>query len=387
MKDSYSMTDTSKIKILHVFHSFNMGGLENGVVNLINRSDPNLFEHEICCLTTTGSAEKRLERSVRIYQMHKREGNDWRMIQKFVKLIKASQPDIVHTRNWGSIDGILAARIAGIPGVIHGEHGWNMDDPYGLLLRRRIARRILFLGVDRFVAVSKDIRQWLHKTLCVRSSKIKTIINGVDTEKFFPMPKTDLRAEYEFEGSIVIGIVSRLDPIKRHDLLFQAFSKLDHKKYKLKLVVIGRGSENSKLQELAKKLPYSERIKFWGECEEVAKLYRLIDIFVLPSENEGISNTILEAMASGLPVIATKVGGNPELVQHEHTGLLIPPNDCDELVNALNFYIEKTPEMRKVHGSNARERAVSKFSLDRMIKQYETLYKSLYFNRQGRKRR
>ncbi|MBU4185795.1 MAG: glycosyltransferase, partial [Proteobacteria bacterium] len=99
-----------------------------------------------------------------------------------------------------------------------------------------------------------------------------------------------------------------------------------------------------------------------------------------PSRNEGISNTILEAMATGLPVIATDVGGNPELVKHGHSGLLFPPGDCEALVDALNFYIEQNPHMIEIHGRNARERAVREFSLNRMVKEYETLYKSLYFN-------
>ena len=121
------MPNHQKIKILHILHSFNMGGLENGVVNRLNNSDQDMFEHEICCVTKSGNSALRLKRRIPIYEMHKREGNDWSLIPKLVKLIKLVKPDIVHTRNWGTVDGIVAAKLAGIRYVVHGEHGWNME--------------------------------------------------------------------------------------------------------------------------------------------------------------------------------------------------------------------------------------------------------------------
>ncbi|MFC1825025.1 glycosyltransferase, partial [Thermodesulfobacteriota bacterium] len=113
------MQKRPEIRILNILYVFNIGGLENGLINLINRSDPNIFHHEICCITTTGSAEQRLERSVKIFQMNKRKSNDWQMVCKLLKLIKNRRPHIVHTRNWGTVDGIVAARLANVPYVVH----------------------------------------------------------------------------------------------------------------------------------------------------------------------------------------------------------------------------------------------------------------------------
>ena len=379
------MSNHSKIKILHVLHSFNMGGLENGVVNLVNNSDQNIFAHEICCVTKSGSAALRLKRRIPIYEMHKRDGNDWSLIPKLVKLIKNVRPDIVHTRNWGTVDSIVAAKLAGVRTVIHGEHGWNMDDPMGQNIRRRLVRKVLSGMVNYFVAVSEDIKQWMINSIGIKNTKVSKILNGVNTDKFCPIDNIGVRNSLGFSSKdIVIGTVGRLDPIKDQRLLLQAFSYLKHEKKNLCLVLVGDGPQKRNLESVKKTLPCGDRVVFLGERDDVDKILSAFDLFVLPSRNEGISNTILEAMATGLPVIATNVGGNPELVKHGHSGLLFPPGDCHALVDALNFYIEQNPYMIEIHGRNARERAIRDFSLQRMVKQYETLYQSFCFNRQGR---
>jgi len=359
-----------------------MGGMENGVVNLINHTDPDIFSHEICCITTLGNAESRLKIDVPIYEMRKRYGNDWSLIPKLVKLMKDRSPDIVHTRNWGTVDGIIAAKISGVSTVIHGEHGWNVDDPTGRNTKRRIARKLLSCMVNRFVAVSEDINKWMINSIGIERSRINKVVNGVDTNKFCPQNKENARrALGASKSDFIIGTVGRLDPIKNQHLLLHAFARLNNARKNLRIVLIGDGPERHRLESIKDTLPCRDRIEFFGERDDVHKILPILDVFVLPSANEGISNTILEAMATGLPVIATNVGGNPELVQHGQTGLLIPPGDQDAIVGALNLYIDQNPRMRKEHGENARERAVRDFSLDRMVKQYEALYETLYFNR------
>lgn len=359
-----------RIKVMHILNSFNTGGLENGVVNLINRMNDQRFYHEICCVRHSGNASRRLSRKIPIFELNKAEGNDWRIVGKLIDIIKKSRPDVVHTRNWGAVDGVIAARLAGVRHVIHGEHGWNMDDPEGRNRKRLLARRLLSMWVDQFVAVSQDIGSWLKESVKISPRKIKTIINGVDTRKFLP------KKEARLTDGIVIGIIGRLDPIKRHDLLLRAFSKLDHANCNLRLLVVGGGPERCNLERLKESLPSCEKVVFLGERADVESLYKAIDIFVLPSQNEGISNTILEAMSSGLPIIATHVGGNPELVTHGKTGLLIRPRSADEIRDALNYYIHQ-PDKIQIHGRSARADAECRFSLDRMVEAYEHLYFSL----------
>jgi sugar transferase (PEP-CTERM/EpsH1 system associated) len=367
-----------KLKILHVLHSFNVGGLENGVINLINNSNEELFVHEICCLTKSGAAEGRVTTPIRIHEMEKRNGNDWRMIPKLAKKIREVKPDILHSRNWGTVDGIVAGRLARVPSIIHGEHGWSMDDPEGLNLRRRLMRRVLSFAVSRYVAVSEDIRKWLIECVGVKDSKVVKILNGVNTEKFQPGVDQKTREQLGFpKDGITIGTVGRLDPIKDQRLLLEAFSVVSRTRKDLMLIIVGDGPERQNLESYRDSLHCRDRIRFLGERDDVERVLRVLDIFVLPSKNEGTSNTTLEAMATGLPVIATAVGGNPELVLQNRTGLLFPAGDLKCLIEALNFYLRDQGH-RYDHGLNGRKEVEQRFSLGVMVSNYEELYKSLH---------
>jgi len=367
----------AKIKIFHVFHSLNMGGLENGVVNLVNRSNAEFFSHEICCLSTSGVVSERLEVDIPIFDMHKREGNDWRMILQLIRLIKSRQPNIVHTRNWGGVDAIAAAAIAGVSTIIHSEHGWNLDDPRGQNYRRRQIRRLFSFPVSHFVAVSADIKDWLIDDVGVKKDKIRVIFNGVDTEKFLPGDQPYLKERYGFLPSdCIIGSVGRFDPIKNHQLLLKAFSRLNCEGKTIRLVFLGDGPERNSLIALRDSLPCRDRIHFLGQRDDVADILRIMDIFVLPSKSEGVCNALLEAMATGLPIVATAVGGNIELIQDGFTGLLVPSDDEHAMSNALVRLIEDESGLRSQIGAKAREMAEEKFSLLRMVSEYESLYLS-----------
>ena len=361
-----------------MLHSFNVGGLENGVINLINNSNEELFIHEICCVTKSGAAESRVTRSIKIHEMNKKDGNDWKMIPRLVKLIDETKPDIVHTRNWGTIDGIVAARIKGVSAIVHGEHGWNIDDPQGRNFKRRIVRRILSGAVNQFVAVSEDIKRWMINSIRVKKSKVKKILNGVDTQKFHPGNKNEARKILGFsEEDMLIGTVGRLDPIKDQQILLQAFSDLQGDGKELRLILIGDGPERRSLESVKEKLPCKDRIVFLGERNDVEKILPALDMFVLPSKSEGMSNTILEAMAVGLPIVATSVGGNLELVTRGKTGLFFQPGDIRGLREALKFYVGHEEE-RRLHGANGRCEAEQHFSLSRMVEEYESLYTALF---------
>mgnify|MGYP005844852711 CR=1 FL=1 len=366
-----------RIKLLHVLHSFDIGGVENGVANLINHSSRDRFSHDICCITRSGdSRHKLVDEHVKIYELNKQPGNDWHIIPRLAKLLGRVKPDIVHTRNWGTIDAIPAARVAGVPIVVHGEHGWNLNDPLGRNAKRRITRRVLSFGVTRFVAVSEDIRQWFIKKVGIQSSKIKTIINGVDTKKYRPSNALDKKAGHGLAHRIIIGSVGRLDPIKQYDLLIYAFTALAEERNDLALVIIGDGPDRLRLESIIKDSPCPDRIFLYGARHDVADFYSIFDIFALVSRNEGISNTILEAMACGLPVVATRVGGNPELVGHMETGLLVSSVSTAEIYGALKYYLEN-PVQRGYHGKNGRKRTENHFSINHMVQEYQSLYTQL----------
>lgn len=367
----------SRIKILHIISSLNTGGMENGLINLINCSTVQQFNHKICCTTKSGALANRLIHDIEIFELNKADGNSLRHILQIVRLLKKESPDIVHTRSWGGIDGIIAGTTVRVPIIVHGEHGYLPDDPYGNSLKRRLIRKVLSYAIDHYVAVSGDIKQWMSQAIGIKSCLIKKIINGVDAKKFFPEDKEKIKAFYGLRSNVVIGTVGRLDPIKQQHLLIKAFSMLEHNRHNLSLIIIGDGYERIRLEALRKTLPCAHCIKFFGNRDDVYKLYNLMDIFVLPSKNEGLSNTILEAMACGVPVIATSVGGNPELVKNGETGLLVLPNSENAIQMAITYYLEN-PEIRKLHGKNGRLKVEKCFSLQRMVAEYENLYKTLY---------
>ena len=171
------------------------------------------------------------------------------------------------------------------------------------------------------------------------------------------------------ERSCVIGVVGRLDPIKDHSTLFQAFAEVRKASPDARLLVVGDGPERAYLEDLA-----GDGILFLGNRLDVPVILQALDIFVLSSLNEGISNTILEAMATGLPVIATKVGGNSELVEDGATGILVPPKEPKAIASALLKYI-RNPEIRNSHGNRGRINAIQVFSIENMVKGYVTVYK------------
>jgi len=363
---------------MHILSSFDIGGLENGVVNLLNTMDRDRFTHAICCIDRSGrSAEKLTRGDIEIFEMKKGDGRDLFLPFKLARLFKNFNPDIVHTRNWGAIDGILGARLAGVPVVIHGEHGRDITDPDGESIKRILIRRYLSYFVDCYVTVSKDLEKWLTLVVGIPEKKVQTICNGVDTLKFNPEGRDLVRARYGYsDKDLVIGTVGRLDPIKDQQLLIKAFAQLHGKYPNLTLLIIGDGPCRGDLEKLTEHLGIQRSVRFLGLRMDVPELLKLLDIFVLPSLREGIPNTVLEAMATALPVIATSVGGNIELVDHEETGYLIPREYVSALANTLEKYILDRPTMKR-HGIAGRERAVKEFSLDKMAVHYEALYTQL----------
>ena len=369
------MPGSSPLKVLHVVHSLGVGGLENGVVNLINRLDSEKYSHVICCLTHSGKLAERLQsQAVEVVEVGLCADRFRFPLMKLRKLFLQFQPDIVHTRGWSTVDAILAGKLAGVKRVIHGEHGREAYDTEGLNWKRNAIRRALAPCVDRFVAVSEDLRRWLTGTVGISQKKVVTIQNGVDTSRFSADDRDKARRVMGLsDATVAIGIVGRLDPVKGHKNLLQAFAQISHTGSSAVLIVVGGGPLQFEMSQLAVALGLGEKVRFLGERHDVPILLKGLDVFALTSIAEGISNTILEAMATGLPVVATSVGGNPELVEQGITGQLVPAGDTAALSAALLTYL-RNPILRQLHGRKARQRAVERFSLDRMARQYENLY-------------
>jgi sugar transferase (PEP-CTERM/EpsH1 system associated) len=372
-----------RIKIAHVIFRLDMGGLENGLINLVNRLDEDVFDHAIVCLEEpTSFAERIATRNTKVYTVDKRPGKDPHVYLRLYRLLRQLRPDIVHTRNLATVDMTLPAFLARVPRRIHGEHGWDIGDLRGTRSRHHTIRKICQPFIHRFVCVSRHLQEWLESVVGVPSSKIVCIANGVDTTRFAPRKGSDDSAVLGQlpNDAIVIGAVGRLVALKNHRLLIGAFGKLlkaePRHRAALRLAIVGDGPEHAALAEQARAAGLAEHVIFTGRRDDIDRLMRRFDIFALPSLNEGMSNTLLEAMAAGAAVVASNVGGNSELVTDEVSGLLVPSDDEAALVRSIRRYVTD-PALRSRHASAARAEIEQRFSLDAMVAGYSSLYQQV----------
>lgn len=358
--------------VAHVVHSLEVGGTENGVVNLVGALRE--VRHSVVAVTATGPLAARLPAGVPVSCVHKRAGIDVRAVGRFVAAFRALRPDVVHTRNWASFDAVVAARVAGVRVVIHGEHGREIGDPEGRNPRRNRIRKLLSPLVTGFVAVTHDLERWLVERVGIPAHKVVTIPNGVDTRRFVDGDRPAARAALGApHGSLVIGTVGRLDPVKDQVGFLRAFARVAARYPTALAVLVGDGPCRAALEQEIASLGLDGRARLLGNRLDVPRLLPGFDLFSLPSIAEGMSNTVLEAMAAGLPVVATRVGGTPDMVDDGVTGALVAPRDVAGLAAAFDAYLAD-PFLRASHGKAGQARALTEFSLERMAATYGALY-------------
>ncbi|MDF2177287.1 TIGR03088 family PEP-CTERM/XrtA system glycosyltransferase [Aliiglaciecola sp. CAU 1673] len=372
----------NKKHIAHLIHRFDTGGLENGLVNLINQLDEQSYFHSVITLNGYNPEFcKRVKTSnVAFYDLNKAEGQDLGMFVRLNKLLKDITPDVFHTRNLSAIEGQLVGWWRNVPLRIHGEHGWGVNDLHGSNKKYQRLRRFFKPMIHQYVALSTEAKDYLLEKIGVPSCRINHICNGVDTQKFRPdasLPE-DIPEGFSAGKTLVFGTVGRLADVKNQAYLLSAFAHLVKYYPKhaqgLRLLIVGGGGLMDKLQAQAKKDGILDRVWFTGDRSDIDRLMRLMDVFVLPSLAEGISNTLLEAMASGLPVVATKVGGNPELLYpSHHAGNLVATDDTEQLAAAMAQYFLQ-PGILEQHSQENRVHCCERFSIRHMVEQYHHLY-------------
>ncbi len=368
--------------IVHIIFRLAVGGLENGVVNIINRMPENHYRHAVISITDATDFKHRITRKdVEVYCLHKKPGRDITYLFRLWKLLKRINPDVVHSRNLAALETTIVTSLMGIKYRIHSEHGWGVkDDNLKSNLKYLIYRRLMSKFVHRYIGLSKNIETMLIENIKVPKHKVRQVYNGVDSEKFINKAKQDADSifpnSFISNDSILIGTVGRMDPVKDQRLLLEAFIKLlDHypDANRLRLMMIGDGEMMPQLEKIVAQHGLEQQVWLAGSKDQVHKYMQHLDIFCLPSKNEGISNTILEAMACSLPVVATDVGGNGELIINNKTGKLVPAEDPEALAAALTEYVNDS-DMRVQHGYMGRNRVLEKFSLDSMVQNYMSIY-------------
>ncbi|MDN5752164.1 MAG: TIGR03088 family PEP-CTERM/XrtA system glycosyltransferase [Nitrosospira sp.] len=373
--------------IVHVIHHLGVGGLENGLINLINHIPPERYRHAIVCLKGYSDFRRRIIReNVEIVALKKREGHDFSLYLNLFKTLRRLKPDIVHTRNLGTMEGQVIAAVAGARVRVHGEHGRDIFDLYGKNRKYNLLRKAIRPFVNHFIAVSRDMESWLVNTVGATPTRINQIYNGVDSLRFHPRNGIGSGAERFFEdlpegffteNTFVIGSVGRMADVKDYPSLIRAFlmllKKVPYAREQFRLLIVGEGKSRRQCGDMLREAGAEALAWFPGERADIPELMRAMDLFVLPSLGEGISNTILEAMATGLPVVATRVGGNVELVKEGLTGMLVPPGAPAALTEAILQY-HRNPERIVKHGKAARQQIEASFSMEAMTKGYLQVY-------------
>jgi sugar transferase (PEP-CTERM/EpsH1 system associated) len=368
--------------VVHVLFRFATGGLENGVVNLINRMDPARFRHAILALDTVdpGFATRLQRLDVPTIALHKPPGHAQRLYPRVWRLLREMRPAVVHTRNLAALELEVPAWAAGVPARLHGEHGWDAGDPTGEAAKPRWIRRLYRPFVQRWTTVSLDLKRYLVERVGVPQPRVQHLCNGVDVQRFAPGPQgPEPIPDGPFDPGRhwIVGTVGRLSPVKNQAGLIDAFAlalaALPAMRASARLVIAGDGPLRGELELRVQQAGLGDAVWFAGERRDVPDVLRGLHLFALPSLGEGISNTILEAMACGVPVLATDVGGNPELVTPERTGLIVPAADRAAMALALRQAFEQRATTRQ-WATQARREAEQRFSLDTMVEGYARLY-------------
>jgi sugar transferase (PEP-CTERM/EpsH1 system associated) len=374
--------------IAHVVYRFDIGGLENGVVNLINRLPADRYRHAVVALTEITEFRRRIERDdVQFVQLHKPPGHGVWQTRRWHAAFRALAPAITHSRNIGALEAQLAAQLAGVPVRIHGEHGWDAVDPDGSNWKHRLTRRAYRPVVQRWIALSSHIEKYLRSAVGVPARGLTRICNGVDTERFRPAVHGRTRisgSPFEDAGLCLVGTVGRLQAVKDQANLVRAMayaiSASAEARARLRLAIVGDGPQRAEVEALIASTGMQPYVWLAGARQDIPAILRGLDIFALPSLAEGISNTILEAMACGVPVVATRVGGNPELIRDGRTGHLVAAADPRALGEALLALLHDSAARRSL-GQAARAECEHHFSLDRMVAKYAAVYDQLLAER------
>jgi sugar transferase (PEP-CTERM/EpsH1 system associated) len=383
------MSGTKKIRIAYILNSLQHGGVERYVLNLYKNLDPERFEPILICLRQTKSPmEEELEReSIAVKFVPRKVGSDFGIYRLLADAIEESGTQIVHSNNWGTyLEAALASRR--IPGVkhIHVQHGLEFDEKKRLGLIKytavSVVRRIVGRSTHQYISVSHIGSRYLQDKWGAPADKLNVIYNGIDYQRFTPNP--DLRVKYRQElglneNDFAIGTVGRFHPVKNFPLLITAMDGLEKQASNARLFLIG-GSEESplfaRLNGIVTERKLRDRVTFLFKRNDIHQILNAFDVFVLPSKSEGLSISILEALSSGLPVIASNVGGNPELVFPDENGLLFESGDVKGLQSALARFANE-PALRKQLGANARGIIEEKFSQQKMLNDYMDIYQRL----------
>ncbi len=376
----------SKKKIIYVITGTGVGGAEKMLYHTIKGLDPACYSVRLCSLKKKGVYANMLEtEGVNVYSLDMKDEDTlsgWfdslRVLMLLALYFLKEKPVIVHSFLFrANIIARIAAFLTGVPVVICSVRVMGGEKPYSRFIERATA----FMA-DHYVAVSEQVKAHVHRSTGIAERKISTIYNGIAVAKGDIRDHGELRSRNGLNADDrLVMTAGRLHRQKGFDCLIQAMAVVHTACPRVKLLILGEGEEENNLKKLARSLELTDRIQFLGLRPDVDRLLHCIDLFVLPSRWEGLPNAVLEAMAAGKPVVATEVGGIPELVVRGVTGMIVPPQDVHALAEAIKALLSDEPRALSM-GAAGRERVQRHFSIDAMIAKTEALYQELLQQKQ-----
>ncbi|MFQ5706550.1 MAG: glycosyltransferase [bacterium] len=373
------MTAESTINVLQLVEGLNLGGAETKLLELISQMDRSRFKTTVCSLGMGDRIREAVEKlNVNYVGLQRKSRIDLSLVFKVAKLIRREKIDVVMTTLfYADVVGALAGSLGHAKAVFSWE---TISAPEWLLKRRLWAYRFAMRYCDTVVSVSDATAKWLIEKRGLRPDKVVVIPYGVNLDLFRQGKNNSLKNELQIPlEAPVVGVVARLHPQKGHRYLIEAAGKIVEQLPETRFVLVGDGELRGELEALVQAKKLDKHFLFLGFRNDVKELMRTFDIFVLPSLYEGLPNVILEAMATGLPVVATAVDGSPELVVNEQTGYLIPPRDPEQIAEkVLNLFSDQ--ERRQAFGKRSRERVEKHFSLDLQVQNFQNLYEKFVTN-------
>lgn len=369
------------IKVTHVLRSLDFGGAEKLVLDLARlQKESGEIDPRIFCVAGFGPLKEKADEAGLSCEVAGLDGVKFLTpVLKVKKLLQADRPDIVHTHNLvAQVHAAPAARLLGIP-VVHTKHGRAVTS----FSHAPAMRKVVYGLSHTVVVVSQETGENFVEKTGLDPKKVTVIYNGIDTNKYARTSKAEARRDLELdEDAVVFGCVSRLDALKNHPVMIRAFAKVAGDEPRSRFLVVGDGPERSRIETLIGRLSLKDRVVMAGYTDRVAEHLAAMDMFFQPSTEEGLSLTILEAAASGVPVVATAVGGTPEIISHGDTGTLVGVGDEDAIADAMsNYFGDRTPFVEMAE--KAKRDVAERFSLESAQKQYASLYRNVMGRKAG----
>jgi sugar transferase (PEP-CTERM/EpsH1 system associated) len=363
-------------KIIHLITELDRGGAQMALYRLLAHGDNGRFHPHVICLYNGDKVVAQQIRQLGIPVTDLGMSAPWRLdaLWRLYRLLRRERPSILHTWMFhANIPGRILGKLAGVPIIISSERTMGQEGRV-----RRLLNRLTGWLPDRIICVSQQVADFAAQEIGLPPAKLTVIRNGIDIDQFTDLPdQQTARAMFGLPvpGKIMAAI-GRPRPVKGFSYLLEAFAQIAADQPDLYLLFVGDGPEKRPLQTAAQQLPSANRVIFLGDQQEIPRLLAALDILVLPSLWEGLPNVVLEAMAAGLPVVATAVGGTPELVVEGETGLLVPPRDPATLAEAIVTLLTD-PELARRLGENGRQRVTTQFTIQQTVAQTESLYQQL----------